>query len=39
MKVDDQQIINLLKFFNIQIPRGNGQLIDQAEIKKADFLN
>lgn len=38
MKIDEQQVIKLLKFFNIPIPRGNGLNIDMAELKKPDYL-
>jgi hypothetical protein len=38
VKPDEQQVIQLLKFFNIPIPKGHGMLIDLAELKKPDFL-
>lgn len=38
VKTDDNTIVALLKFFNVPIPRGNGVILDQAELKKPDFL-
>lgn len=38
IKADEQTLIALFKFFNIPIPRGHGILLDQAELKKPDFL-
>lgn len=38
LKADDQTIIGLLKYFNVPVPRGNGVILDQAELKKPDFL-
>ena len=38
MKIEEQQIIKLLKFFGVPVPRGNGLTIDLAELKKPDFL-
>jgi hypothetical protein len=38
VKPDEQQVIQLLKYFNIPIPKGHGMLIDLAELKKPDFL-
>lgn len=38
VKPDEQQMIQLLKFFNIPIPKGHGMLIDLTELKKPDFL-
>ena len=38
IKPDDQTMIQLLKFFNIPVPKGNGLLLDWIEIKKPDFL-
>lgn len=38
MKPDEQTMINLLKYFGIQIPKGNGMILDVAELKKPDFL-
>ena len=37
IKPDEVQIIKLLKFFLIPIPKGNGLIIDLAELKKPDF--
>ena len=39
MKSSDQQIIKLLKFFGIPIPRGNGVVLDTKVIKMPDFLH
>ena len=36
-KPDEQQMIQLLKFFNIPVPKGHGMLIDLSELKKPDF--
>lgn len=38
VKTDDNTLISLLKFFNVPVPRGNGVALDQAELKKPDFL-
>lgn len=38
IKPDEQTVIQLLKFFNIQIPKGHGMQLDYAELKKPDFL-
>jgi hypothetical protein len=37
VKPDEQQMIQLLKFFNIPVPKGHGMLIDLSELKKPDF--
>ena len=39
MKSSDQQIIKLLKFFGIPIPRGNGVMLDQKVLKMPDFMH
>lgn len=38
IKSDEQTLIGLFRYFNIPIPRGHGILLDQAELKKPDFL-
>ena len=38
VKADDQTIVALLKYFNVPVPRGNGAVLDYAELKKPDFL-
>lgn len=38
VKPDEQTIIQLLKYFQVPIPRGNGVLLDLGELKKPDFL-
>lgn len=37
-KIEDKEMISLLKYFNVPVPRGHGQNIDLAELKKPDFL-
>ena len=39
MKSSDQQIIKLLKYFGIPIPRGNGIVLDTKVLKAPDFLH
>lgn len=38
VKPDEQTMIQLLKFFNIPVPKGHGMVLDNAELKKPDFL-
>ena len=38
IKPEEHQVIGLLKFFNIPVPKGHGTLLDHAELKKPDFL-
>lgn len=38
VKPDEQTMIQLLKFFNIPVPKGHGMILDFAELKKPDFL-
>lgn len=38
VKPEEQTVIMLLKYFNIPIPKGNGMILDFAELKKPDFL-
>lgn len=37
VRPDEQQLVQLLKFFNVPIPKGHGMTIDLAELKKPDF--
>ena len=38
LKLEEQTIINLLKHFNISVPKGHGMQLDWPELKKPDFL-
>lgn len=38
VKPEEAQVINLLKYFNIPVPKGHGALLDFSELKKPDFL-
>lgn len=38
IKPEEQHLIQLLRFFNVPIPKGHGQMLDFAELKKPDFL-
>ena len=38
VKPEELVVIPLLKFFNVPVPRGNGVVLDFAELKKPDFL-
>lgn len=38
LKPDDNSMIQLLKFFGIPVPKGNGLQLDWIETKKPDFL-
>ena len=38
VKPEEQQVISLLKFFNIPVPKGHGTNLDFTELKKPDFL-
>lgn len=37
LKPEDQQVIRLLKHFNVPVPRSNGLGLDLAEVRKPDF--
>jgi len=37
VKIEDQTVITLLKFFNIPVPKGNGLALDHHELKKPEF--
>jgi hypothetical protein len=38
IKIEEAQVVNLLRFFNVPIPRGHGSMLDMSELKKPDFL-
>lgn len=37
-KLDEKELIYLLKYFNVPVPKGHGTTIDLTELKKPDFL-
>ena len=39
IKSTDQNLIKLFKFFQIQIPRGNGAVLDNNVLRQPDFLH
>lgn len=38
VKIEDQIVIQLLKFFNVPVPKGSGLVLDHTELKKPEFL-
>lgn len=38
IKIEEAQVVQLLRFFNVPIPRGHGSMLDLNELKKPDFL-
>ena len=38
LKLEEATIINLLKHFNVPVPKGHGMQLDWPELKKPDFL-